>query len=93
MRYFFDIYDGDHWARDDIGMICRDDRHARYQAVLALTEMAREQLPSDGDAMLLQVRVRDAAHRHFTVKLDFDTDRPSIRADKKTGAQSETARK
>lgn len=76
MRYFFDIFDGDHWTRDDIGMEARGDRHARHQAVLALTEMARELLPTDGDHMKLHIRVRTESDERFTVRLDFDTDRP-----------------
>lgn len=74
MRYYFDIFDGDHWTRDDIGVECRNDRAARLQAVLGLTEMAHELLPTDGNEMLMQVRVRDASHHRFTLKLDFDTD-------------------
>lgn len=73
MRYFFDIYDGDHWTRDDFGLDCRDDRGARHQAVLALTEMAREQLPGNGRTAAFRVRVRQSAETKFLVKLDFDT--------------------
>jgi len=76
MRYFFDIFDGDHWSRDDIGMDARDDRQARHQAVLALAEMARELLPSDGDQMDLRIRVRTENAERFTVSLDFETERP-----------------
>jgi len=39
MRYYFDIRDEDNFARDDIGVDLRDDRAARLQATLALTEM------------------------------------------------------
>lgn len=48
MRYYFDILEGEFWARDDLGVDCPDDRRARHQAVLALTELASELLPSDG---------------------------------------------
>lgn len=74
MRYYFDIFDGDHWTRDDIGVDCHNDRHARQQAVLALTEMAREQLPTNGDEMVLRVRVRGGLENRFTVGLEFDTE-------------------
>lgn len=77
MRYFFDIFDGDHWTRDDIGMEVHSDGHARHQAVLALTEMARELLPADGDHKDLHIRVRTESAERFTVSLDFDTDRPA----------------
>lgn len=87
MRYFFDIFDGDHWTRDDIGMEVRNDRQARHQAVLALTEMARELLPTDGDRMDLSIRVRTEAGERFTVSLDFETQRPSSAG--QVGAKSE----
>jgi hypothetical protein len=74
MRYFFDIYDGDHWTRDDLGTDCRNDIAARRQAVLALVEMAREYIPSDGPTMDLTVRVRNATQTAFTLRLDFSTE-------------------
>ncbi|CAN7661426.1 hypothetical protein LJR016_005220 [Devosia sp. LjRoot16] len=73
MRYFFDIFDGDHWSRDELGVDCAHDMSARHQAVLALTELARELLPPDGSSMELVVRVRVAEATAFTVRLSFDT--------------------
>jgi hypothetical protein len=58
-RFYFDIYDGDHWTRDDIGVVCRDTRHARHEGMMALTEMAREYFPFGDAPMQLIVRVRD----------------------------------
>ena len=74
MRYFFDIFDGDHWARDDRGIDCNDDVGARRQAVLALVEMARDYIPTDGGFMDLTVRIRNAVQVAFTVRLDFSTE-------------------
>jgi hypothetical protein len=74
MKYYFDIFDGDHWTRDDIGIFCETDHRARYQAVLALTEMAQEYLPRNGANMELTIRVRTAAGVVFSVRLDFDTE-------------------
>lgn len=74
MRYFFDIFDGDHWTRDDLGTECKNDIGARRQAVLSLVEMARDYIPSDGPAMDLTVRVRDATKTAFTLRLDFSTE-------------------
>lgn len=71
MRYYFDIFDGDHWTRDDLGVECRDDRAARYQAVLALTEMSREYLPDDGNEMELLVKVRQGEEVRFKVRIAF----------------------
>ena len=73
MRYYFDIFEGDHWARDDVGLDCPNDAGARYQAVLALTEMARDFLPADGPSKDLKVRVRRKAEVAFTVSLLFET--------------------
>jgi len=73
MRYFFDIFDGNHWARDDIGVDCARDRSARHQAVLALTELARELLPSNGSAQELVIRVRLKEEHASSVRLAFDT--------------------
>lgn len=64
----FDIYDGDHWSRE-----CRDEHHARHQAALALTEMAREQIPGNGTVMALRINVRLREVSHFTPMLDFQT--------------------
>ena len=74
MRYFFDIFDGDNWARDDHGINCNGDMVARRQAVLVLVEMAHDYIPSDGASMDLTVRVRKAAQVVFTVRLNFSTE-------------------
>ena len=74
MRYFFDIFDGDHWSKDDRGIECNDDLGARQQAVLTLIEMARDYIPADGANMDLAVRVRHASQMAFTVNLDFSTE-------------------
>ena len=74
MRYFFDIFDGDHWTRDDRGIECHDDASARRQAVSALVEMAQDFIPIDGGFLDLTVRIRNAAQVAFTVRLDFSTE-------------------
>ena len=74
MQYFFDLYAGEGWARDDYGIDCNDDVGARRQAVLALVEMARDFIPSDGPTMYLAVRIRNAAGTALTLRLDFSTE-------------------
>ena len=81
MQYYFDIFDGATWARDDFGIDCQDDHSARQQAVLALTEMAREQLPHNGDFAKYRIRVRGGARSRFTVTLDFATEREGVGSD------------
>lgn len=73
MRYYFDIFDGEHWARDDYGVDCANDGRARHQAVLAITELARELLPADGPSRELSIRVRLRNEVAFTVELAFGT--------------------
>lgn len=72
MRYYFDIRDGEQFAGDDTGIELRDDGAARLQATIALTEMARDYLPTDGNHrdMLIEVRTKDGPR--FDVSRDYD---------------------
>jgi hypothetical protein len=72
MRYYFDIRDGSDFARDDIGVELRDDVAARLQATIALTEMARDYLPTDGNHRSLVIEVRTTDGPRFDVSLDYD---------------------
>jgi len=72
-RYYFDIWDGDHKAHDDIGVECHSLHAASVQATIALTELAREILPGDGPERLLKITVRDETYPLFSLKLDFET--------------------
>ncbi len=71
MRYFFDIQDGRHLARDDIGVECLGDNAARVEATRALTEMASDYLPSDGLSRHLAIHVRSAVATLFSVDLRY----------------------
>jgi len=71
MRYYFDIRDEDNFARDDIGVDLRDDRAARLQATLALTEMARDYLPTNGDHCDMSIEVRTPTGTRFDVRLGY----------------------
>jgi hypothetical protein len=73
MRYYFDIFEDDYWARDDVGVDCESDRRARYQAVLALTELARELLPMGGATRHFMIRIRLQEQTAFSLRLDFDS--------------------
>ncbi len=61
--YYFDTDDGNHFRRDVIGQDLVGPETARQSALEALSEMARDTLPEDGDKRLMTVRVRDAAGR------------------------------
>ena len=47
-RYFFDIHDGGS-TRDDTGTECADDEAARKIAIRTLPDIARDEIPRDGD--------------------------------------------
>jgi hypothetical protein len=74
MRFFFDIFDGDHWTRDDFGVDCGDFQQARHQGVLALTEMAREYFPFGDIPMRLIIRIRNVNRLQQDYELSFCSD-------------------
>jgi hypothetical protein len=48
-RYFFDIRQGGHVDHDDTGLELPDLHAVRREAMHALPEIARDELPRDGD--------------------------------------------
>lgn len=74
MRYYFDIRDGDHVSRDEVGVELRNIDAAHTEATVALTEMARDYLPSDGPHRVLGIHVRDSAGAQFKVTIDYDVE-------------------
>jgi hypothetical protein len=59
-RFFFDTYDGQFLARDDLGQVLESLESAKAVAQKALPEMASDELP-DGDQRVFMVSVRDEA--------------------------------
>ncbi|KQS59497.1 hypothetical protein ASG32_31340 [Methylobacterium sp. Leaf361] len=59
-RFFFDIHDG-RLQRDDEGTECADFAAARREAMIALPDIARWEIPTDGDKQTYTVIVRDEA--------------------------------
>lgn len=57
-RYFFDIHDGGP-HRDDTGTECPDLDAVRRQAMRTLPDVAREDIPRDGDRRTFTVLVTD----------------------------------
>lgn len=55
--YFFDIVDGGS-QRDDIGTECATHDEVRQAAMQALPDVAREQIPADGDQRTFTVVAR-----------------------------------
>lgn len=72
MLFFFDIRDGSDYSRDDVGIELPDAATAKQQATLALTEMARDRLPSDGDERILSIHVRTPTGPQFEVSLEYE---------------------
>ncbi|HTJ58031.1 MAG TPA: hypothetical protein VL418_10760 [Devosiaceae bacterium] len=64
-RYFFVIDDGISTTDDSEGLELPNLGAARREAVRALTEIASEELPDDGDQRGLCVKVLDGAGRHL----------------------------
>jgi hypothetical protein len=60
--YYFDVHDGETFSADDIGIECAGMDEVPKQAVKALPEMARDELP-DGDIRDFAVDARDEAGR------------------------------
>lgn len=74
MRYYFDMRDGDQMARDDVGVELRNSAAAHAEAAVALTEMARDFLPTDGPHRVLGIHVRNASGPQFTVTIKYDVE-------------------
>jgi hypothetical protein len=60
-RYFFDQYDGTQTSRDEVGTELAGTDEARRQAVVTLSEVAKEKFPADGDFEELGMNVRDSS--------------------------------
>jgi hypothetical protein len=72
MKFYFDIRDGGELTEDDAGVDLPGVNAARLQATIALTEMARDYLPRDGDERRLAIRVRTDEGPQFDVSLDYE---------------------
>ena len=70
-RYFFDIHDGGS-TRDETGTECADDEAARKLAIRTLPDIARDEIPKDGDRRAFVALIRDeAGHPVFTATLSY----------------------
>jgi hypothetical protein len=64
-RYYFDIHDGRHLIRDNVGTECSGPDAIRSEAMTALPAIARDTISTDGDRQALTVIVRNT--RNLTV--------------------------
>lgn len=76
MKYYFDIRDGADLSVDQVGVELPNDDAAKHQATLALTDMARDDLPADGDVRRISIHVRTMTGARFDVSLDYEVHAP-----------------
>jgi hypothetical protein len=70
-RYYFDVHDGE-LIRDSVGTICNGYNDIRYQAMHTLPEIAKEQVPKDGDTQSYSIFVRNYNNATvYTATLSF----------------------
>ena len=76
-RFYFDTHDGDAMMVDDRGIDLADAKAAHRLARVALTELAQDSIPSDGDTHFVEVKVRDEKRVViFEVDLKFQARQP-----------------
>lgn len=70
-RFFFDVHDGQH-QRDDEGTMCVDLQAAVIEAKRLLPDIARDEVPKDGERQTITVVVADAERRPvYSAALSF----------------------
>ena len=62
--YFFDVFDGEAFLRDDVGVDISTEQDAANHAVAALPEMAHDEL-QNGPERSFWVKVRDGSGDYF----------------------------
>lgn len=71
-HYFFDIHDGRKPQHDELGVECSDLEAVRLQAMRTLPEIAKDEVPTDGDRQTFTVMVTDEDGRPvYTAALNF----------------------
>jgi hypothetical protein len=60
-RFFFDVHDDEESVVDREGQVCSDIEVARKEAQRIITDVARLDIPNNGDKRHLTVLVRDEA--------------------------------
>ena len=77
-RYYFDTYDGQEWAIDQIGIEIEDLEQAQKEAHTALADIANDELP-DGSELTMAVRVRDESNQVvIETALDLKTGKSAV---------------
>ena len=53
-RYFFHLFENGECTKDDVGLELANDELVKHEAMHALPEIAREEVPRDGDRQSLR---------------------------------------
>lgn len=70
--YFFDMYNKNRFVRDPVGTECDGFEAIRREAMHTLPNIARDEIPRDGDRQAFTVLVRDTDNLTvYTASLTF----------------------
>jgi hypothetical protein len=86
LRFFFDLEDSGKVTRDDWGVDLPNLDAARIEAIISLTEMARDWLPNDGNNRDVSVVIRGEHETLVRVSFRFEVQSltASVPGDEKT---------
>jgi hypothetical protein len=71
-RYFFHIFENGETTLDDTGLEFDTDEQVQFEAMRVLPEIARDEVPADGDRQAFTVLATDeAGHPVYTATLTF----------------------
>lgn len=71
-RFYFDLYDGDHFTPDPQGVELPSVEIARQEATRTLSEIAAQEIPGDGPRRLFRIVILDASRMVLSeVRIDF----------------------
>ena len=71
-RFYFDLYDGDHFAPDPQGLDLPSADIARQEATRTLSEIAAQEIPADGPQRQFRIVILDASRMVlYEIRIDF----------------------
>ncbi len=72
-KFYFDLYDGDLFAPDSVGVELSDVHEARREATRTLSEIASQEIPDDGPKRLFRIVVLDENRAIISeARIDFN---------------------
>lgn len=70
-RYYFDVQDGDDFARDELGVECSDLHEAMAEAKQSLADISSAAMTSKADAGLLAIVVRKGQTEVGSISMSY----------------------